>query len=82
MPHIAGVTTKKDFKGNITHVTSDAKKQNSIISPIPEKLGVVAKSKFDIDCEKAISVEEAREMTLKFVRSLPWKPEQRRQKNK
>lgn len=72
MPNIAGVTTKKDFRGNITHVTISLKKHKEIILPVLEQLGVIKKSQFDIDFESGITVEEFRQAGHDFVKSLPW----------
>ncbi len=73
MPRIAGITTKKNVKGKITHVTIDVQKHKQAIIPVLNQLGVIEKTEFQKDCEGAISIEEAREDTLNFVRSLPWK---------
>ncbi len=73
MPRIAGITTKKNGKGKITHVTFDVEKHKQSITPVLNQLGVIEKTQFQKDCEGAIALEGAREDTLNFVRSLPWK---------
>lgn len=72
MARIAGIATQKNTKGEITHVTIDVKKHREIITPVLEKLGVIEKSKFVSEWENAISIEEFRERSIDFVKSLPW----------
>lgn len=73
MPRIAGVTTQKNTRGEITHVTIDVKKHKEAITPVLYKMGVLEKTKFQKEFEKGVGVEEAFDRVLKFVRTLPWK---------
>ncbi|MEO6639400.1 MAG: hypothetical protein ABIN25_14065 [Ginsengibacter sp.] len=73
MPRIAGITTKKNDRGEITHVTINVQKHKETITPVLQRLGVIEKTKFQKDCEGAITIEDARQDTLDFVRSLTWK---------
>lgn len=72
MAIIAGVTTKKNARGQITHVTIDVRKHKEVI-PMFNEIGIMPKTKFQIECEKGHSVEETREILLKHVRSFEWK---------
>ena len=60
MPRIAGVATQKNTKGEITHLTIDVQKHKDIVAPLMEQLAVKAKSKFEKDWERGITLEEAR----------------------
>jgi hypothetical protein len=72
MPQVAGVTTKKNVKGEITHVTINVKKHKDIITPVLEEIGVLTKMTFEERFKKAHSVEEAKQMTLNHLRKI-WK---------
>lgn len=72
MPRIAGVTTEKNAKGEITYVTINVKKHKETIMPFLEQIGVVEKSKFMQEFEKGLSIEEARKLSLKHIDEL-WK---------
>ena len=58
MPRIAGIATKKDLKGNITHVTINVKKHKESIMPLLHQLGVIEKTKFQLECEEGSTIEE------------------------
>ena len=58
MARIAGITTQKDVKGNITHVTINVKKHKEAL-PVLQELGLIEKSQFDIDFENGISIDDA-----------------------
>ena len=47
MARIAGITTDKDPKGNITKVTFDFKKHEAKLRPILEELGAIEEDEFD-----------------------------------
>jgi hypothetical protein len=72
MARIAGISTTKNTRGEITHVTFNLKKHQQVI-PLLKELGVVSKTAFEKECENSISVEDARAKTKEFVKSLPWK---------
>ncbi len=72
MAAIAGITTKKNARGQITHVTVDVRKHKEVI-PMFNEIGLMPKTKFQLECEKGHSAEETREILLKHVRSFPWK---------
>jgi hypothetical protein len=61
MPRIAGVTTQKDTKGNITHVTINLKKHRAAV-PALQQLGLMEKDQFDIDFENGMTIEESRRL--------------------
>ncbi len=71
MARIAGVTTQKDAKGNITHVTINVKKHKEAV-PVLQTMGLMEKTKFDMDWENAMTVEEARAASHQHIRTL-WK---------
>lgn len=72
MARISGVTTKKDEKGNITHIIINVKKHKQAV-PLLKEMGLMEKSQFEKECEDAITIEEARKHTHDFIRDLPWK---------
>jgi hypothetical protein len=59
MPQVAGVTTKKNIKGDVTHVTINVKKHKEMI-PLFKEMGIIQKTSFQKECEDAISIEEFR----------------------
>jgi hypothetical protein len=71
MAAIAGVTTKKNDKGQLTHVTIDVRKHQKVI-PIFNELGLVPKTAFQKECEGAITLEEFRNGMHKKIEAL-WK---------
>lgn len=74
MARIAGVTTQKDTKGNLTHVTINLKKHKAVL-PLLEQMGVIEKSELQkmMDSGKWFTIEEARAHTHEFIKKLPWK---------
>lgn len=72
MTRVAGITTKKNSKGKITHVTIDVRKHKEAIEPFLEKLGVIEKSELQnkLENQKWLTVEELRESLLKKVDEL------------
>jgi hypothetical protein len=70
MPQVAGITTKKNVRGELTHVTINIKKHKEAITPMLEKLGVISKTPFQKEFEKGIPLEEARQKLLTKVRTL------------
>ena len=67
MPRIAGVITKKNIKGELTHVTIDVKKHKDSITPFLEKLGITTKTQFQKDREGGLTIEEARARSHKAI---------------
>jgi hypothetical protein len=72
MAGIAGVTTKKNTRGQITHITVDVRKHKEVI-PMFNEIGLMPKTKFQLECEKGFTVEKTRQELLAHVRSFPWK---------
>ncbi len=72
MSTLAGIDTQKNNKGEITHVTIDVKKHSVFVKPLLEKIKIVEKSKFEKDCEGAITIEEARKRSLAYIEKI-WK---------
>lgn len=72
MPQLAGVKTKKNFKGEVTHVTFNVKKHKETITPILNQLGIIPKTDFQKRCENGVSVKEARKISINHLRSI-WK---------
>lgn len=71
MARIAGIATKKNRKGEITHVTIDVKKHRDTITPMLEQLGVIRESSFEEEWERGgITVEELRTSLYKTVDEL------------
>jgi hypothetical protein len=71
MAAVAGVTTKKNIKGQITHVTVDVRKHKGVV-PIFNDMGLIPKTQFQIDRENGVTIEEARKQTHNFIDGL-WK---------
>ena len=74
MAQVAGITTKKNTKGEITHVTINVKKHKEKI-PILTEMGLMPKSKFMKEWEAAIadgakSPEEFKKEMYKFIDEL------------
>ncbi len=68
MARIAGIATKKNQKGEITHVTIDVKKHRDTITPMLEQLGVIKESSFEEEWERGgMTVEELRTSLYKTV---------------
>lgn len=72
MPRIAGITTEKNAKGEITFVTINVKKHREAIMPVLQKMGVVEKSKFMQEFEKGVPVKEGFKIVKKHINDL-WK---------
>ena len=80
MPRIAGIKLHKTPSGKIKSATIDIKKHGDLLQPLLQQLGAVEKAEED-DFEKkwaealrtGYTPEQAREKSLNFVRSLPWK---------
>jgi hypothetical protein len=68
---IAEVTTKKNARGQITHVTVDIRKHKEVI-PMFNEIGLMPKTKFQEQCEKGTPADVARQELLRHVRSFPW----------
>lgn len=71
MAAIAGITTKKNLQGKLTHITVDVRKHKQVVSMF-EDIGLIPKTDFQKRCEQGIVVEEARQHSLKHIRSI-WK---------
>jgi selenocysteine-specific translation elongation factor len=69
MPEVVGITTQKDTEGKITHVTIDVQQHKEKITPMLYELGVMEKTAFQIECENGYSIEEARALTLNYLRT-------------
>ncbi len=72
MARIAGIATKKNTKGEITHVTINVQKHREIITPMLYQLGVLDKSTFNEECENAIGLEDFRKKMHSRINKL-WK---------
>ncbi len=69
MARIAGVTTQKDSKGALTHITVNLKKHPEAL-PVLKNMGLVEKTKFELECEKGVSIEESRRRIHKKIDDL------------
>jgi hypothetical protein len=69
MAAIAGITTKKDQQGKLTHVTVDVRKHKQVI-PMFTEIGLIPKTDFQKRCEGAISIEEFRTRLHKRLKEL------------
>ena len=70
MSILAGIDTQKNNKGEITHVTIDVKKHSAFVKPLLEKIKKVEKTKFEKECEGAITIDEARKRSLAFIEKI------------
>ena len=59
MAQVAGITTKKNIRGEITHVTINVKKHKETI-PMLTKLGVIPKTKFMQEWDAAKTIEQSK----------------------
>lgn len=71
MAKVTGVATQKDTSGNITLVTINTQKNPDAITKL-KSIGLLEKTKFDREAEKAISVEELRESLHNHINKV-WK---------
>ncbi len=71
MALIAGIKTKKNTRGQLTHVTVDVRKHKEVIQMFSD-LGLIPKTDFQKRCEQGVTVEEARNHSIKHIRSI-WK---------
>lgn len=73
MPHIAGVTTQKDARGNVTHVTINLKKHKEVL-PLLQQMGVIEKSELQkmLESEEWVTIEESRAKAYAKIKEL-WK---------
>jgi hypothetical protein len=72
MARIAGIATKRNTKGEITHVTIDVQKHRALITPMLYELGIIEEKTFNQECEAAIPLEDFRKKMHKRVSGL-WK---------
>jgi hypothetical protein len=74
MARIAGVTTKKDTRGNITHVTINTKKHPEAVGKLKE-LGLMEKSPLQVEIEGGSfdTIAECFDFVKEKVKRFPWK---------
>lgn len=72
MARIAGITTEKDFNGNIKKVTFDFKKHEVKLRPILEELGAIEEDEFDKKFREGTPAKEAIEKLRAKIRSWKW----------
>jgi hypothetical protein len=68
MPKIAGVATKKNARGEVTHVIINLKQHGKAFNPILKEMGVIEKTQFEKEWEEAIPLEVVRQKLLTQVR--------------
>ncbi len=73
MARIAGVQFNKAPNGKVKSVTFDLKRHGEAIAPVLESLGANTEDEFDKEFKKGLTVEEARAIAHKHIKSLPWK---------
>lgn len=77
MARIVGVKVKKTPSGEITEITFNVKKYKTQLQPLLDELGIVLDKDYDSEFEKrwanAISVEEARQISLAHLKTITWK---------
>jgi hypothetical protein len=74
MARIAGVTTKKDTKGKITHVTINAKKHPEAVGKLKE-MGLMEKSSLqkELEAGQYDAISECFDFVREKVKEFPWK---------
>ena len=72
MPRIAGITTKKNGRGEITHVTINLQQHRQAIIPLLNQLGIIQKTEFQRECENGYTIEESRKRVHAKIDTL-WK---------
>lgn len=73
MARIAGITTEKDSKGNISKVTFDLKKHRAEIMPLLIKLGAVEEDDFEKEWKKAETISESLKKLKTEMKTWDWK---------
>jgi hypothetical protein len=69
MAAIAGITTKKNTRGQLTHVTVDLRKHKEVI-PMFNEIGLLPKTTFQIERENGITVNELKDSLLEQIDEL------------
>jgi hypothetical protein len=69
MAAIAGITIKKNIKGQLTHVTVDVKKHAAVI-PMFKELGLLPKTTFQKERENGITVKKLKDSLLEQIDEL------------
>ena len=62
-----GIIAETNAKGEIIQVTIDVQKHQELAEPALEYLRLEEKSKFQQECARAISIEEAKKLTLDLL---------------
>ena len=63
-----GVSIQKNESGDFAYITIDLIKHKEAL-PALTALGLVQQSQFDVDFEKALSIDEAEQITLERIRN-------------
>ncbi len=69
MAAIVGITTKKNTRQQITHITVYARKHKEVI-PMFNEIGLLPKTKFQKQCEKGTPIEGAFDEVKTHIKSL------------
>ena len=69
MAAIEGIKTKKNTRGELTHVTVAVRKHKEVI-PIFNEIGLLPKTTFQIERQNGITVNELKESLLEQIDEL------------
>ena len=72
MTKLSSITIKKNANELSTNVTTHLEIRKDKIQDIKGTIAL-PKTKFQLQCEGAITIEELRERVYKHINSLPWK---------
>lgn len=68
METVEGVSIQKNENGDLAYITIDLLRHKEAL-PALTALGLVQQSQFDIDFEKALTIDEAEQITLERIRN-------------
>lgn len=58
MAKVAGIATKKNGSGEVTHVMISLKQHHEKFVPLLKEMGVVEKTQFEKECEQGVPAQE------------------------
>lgn len=70
MGKVAGVATKKNAKGEITHIAINMKKHGHALMPVFKSMGIIEQSQFERECEAGMTIEQSREQVYAKIDQL------------
>ena len=68
MEMMDGVSIQKNENGDLAYITIDLQRHKEAL-PVLTALGLVRQTQFDVDFKKALTIDEAEQITLERIRS-------------